>query len=84
LIFKGIDIGFLNLLVSELLKDKRIVNAYSKKPHILLDESILFVMCEKNQDPIKIVQEKIESLKKEFTKLKKDFEKIINAPVAKA
>lgn len=84
LVLKGIDIGFLTLLVSELIKDKRVLNAYSKKPHILLEENELFILCAKGHDPIEILQEKIENIKKDYQKIKKNFESIFNVQTTKA
>jgi DNA-directed RNA polymerase subunit L len=75
LIFKGVDLGFLYLLSRELLEDKNVANAWAKKPHLLIDE-VEFYVATKEGDPLKIVEAKINEIRKKFLKLKKDVEKI--------
>jgi len=82
--FKGLYIGFLTLLVSELVNDKRVLNAYSRKPHLLLDETELYVLCKDGFNPIEVIQSKIEEIKERFSKLRKEVESSIDEKVTKA
>lgn len=75
LFFKDIDIGFLNLLASELLKDERVLNAYAKKPHPLLEGIEFYLLCKQGSDAYAIMKEKIEEIRKNFLDLKQKFER---------
>jgi hypothetical protein len=75
LTFKGIDLGFLYLLARELLENKNVTNAWARKPHFLIDE-VEFFIATKEEDPLKIIDEKIKEIQNKFLKLKKDIEKI--------
>ncbi len=75
LVFRGIDIAFLNLLSYELLSDPRVLNAYAKKPHPLLEDVEFYVLVKENTSVEELLKEKINMIKGSFLVLKEKFEK---------
>jgi len=73
--FKDIDIGFLNLLAAELLKDKRVLNAYPRKPHPLLEEVEFYLLVTEDTDIAKLLEEKVNIIKNYFLEFKEKFMK---------
>ncbi|HLI46785.1 MAG TPA: RpoL/Rpb11 RNA polymerase subunit family protein [Geobacterales bacterium] len=71
--FKDLDIGFLNLLAAELLKDKRVLNAYPRKPHPLLDEVEFFLLVTDGTDMIALLEEKVNAIKSSYEEFRKKF-----------
>ncbi|MDT7892217.1 MAG: RpoL/Rpb11 RNA polymerase subunit family protein [Thermoproteota archaeon] len=71
--FKDLDIGFLNLLAYELLKDKRVLNAYARKPHPLLEEVEFYILVSEGTDIVSLLEEKINIIKNEFSEFKQKF-----------
>jgi len=77
LVFKDIDISFLNLICYELLKDKRILNAYAIKRHLLIDEIDFYVLSDGSVELIDFIKQKIEEIKNSFVELKEQVLKFI-------
>ncbi len=74
LVFRGVDIGFLNLLSYELLQDPRVLNSYARKPHLLLEDIEFYVLVRDGTDIKELLIEKIGAIKESFLTFKKKFE----------
>jgi len=74
LAFGGEGHTLLNLLQSFLLKNKDVEMAGYRKPHPLMDRSLLFMDMRKGENPIEALLRSAEDAKEELNKFLKQFE----------
>jgi DNA-directed RNA polymerase subunit L len=74
LAFGGEGHTLLNLLQSFLLKNKDVEMAGYRKPHPLMDRSLLFMDMKKGKNPIEALLRSAEDTKEELNKFLKQFE----------
>jgi DNA-directed RNA polymerase subunit L len=74
LAFGGEGHTLLNLLQSFLLKNKDVEMTGYRKPHPLMDRSLLFMDMKKGKNPIEALLRSAEDAKEELNKFLKQFE----------